>query len=83
MAIFLDGRIVVLGGIFNTVFTGYSEIRLTYLAKNVIWTYRLDTFQWDKFVIPIDETILPGSRWSSLTANWKKYLSVWWRGECK
>ena len=68
MAVFLDGRIVVLGGIFNNVFTGHDHIKYDFLAKNVIWTYRLDTFQWEKFVIPIDETIPPGSRFSSLTA---------------
>ena len=35
---------------------------------NVIWTYRLDTLQWEKFVIPINQMIPPGFRFSSLTA---------------
>ena len=68
MAVFLDGRIVVVGGIYKAIYRGQDEISFKNLAKNVIWTYRVDTLQWENFVISIDQTIPPGSIYSSLTA---------------
>ena len=77
MALFLDGRIVVLGGKFQRVQDSMEDS----LANNVIWTYRLDNFRWEKFVIPSGQKLPAATKYASLTTVGRDiYLlggSVW------
>ena len=45
MAVFLDGRLVVIGGIFYTVRADPYGFTFRYLMNNVIWTFRMDTLR--------------------------------------
>ena len=67
VAVFLDGRLVVIGGIFDLVWEDQHEYSYRHLMNNVIWTFTMDTFRWEKFIIPAGENLPPGTLYTSST----------------
>ena len=67
VAVFLDGRLVVVGGMFDIVYRDQNRISFEYLMHNVIWTFRMDTFRWEKFIIPAGQKLPPGTLYASST----------------